>query len=71
MKQAAVKTGADMLHKIESIEKEVMGLKLSLLKTITSSGSNVIKLKGVLKGVKITDEEIASSKRSLYSKIRV
>jgi hypothetical protein len=71
MKQAVVKTSADMLHKIESIEKEVMGLKLSLLKTITSSGSNVIKLKGVLKGVKITDEEIASSKKSLYSKIRV
>jgi CheY-specific phosphatase CheX len=71
MKQAVVKASADMLHKIASIEKEVMDLKLSVLKTMTSSDKNIIKLKGVLKGVKITDKDISSAKKSLYSKIRI
>ncbi len=69
MKTSSIKNTADILHKIESIEKEVKDLKLSVLKKLTPSGKKVIKLKGILKGIDITDEDIASAKKSLYSKV--
>jgi hypothetical protein len=59
-----------MLHKIETIEKEFMDLKLSVLQKLTPSGQKVISLKGILKGVMITDHDIANAKKSLYSKVR-
>lgn len=68
MKQAAAKSTVDMLHKIEAIEKEVMDLKISVLKDLASTGKKAVKLKGVLKGVDVTSEDIASAKKSLYSK---
>jgi hypothetical protein len=68
MKQAVAKDAVDMLHKIKAIEKEIMNLKLSVLKKLTPSGEKVTKLKGILKGVDITNEDIASAKKSLYSK---
>ena len=71
MKQATAKSTVDMLHKIETIEKEVMGLKLSVLKKLIPSGKKTISLKGILKGVDITDKDIASAKKSLYSKIGI
>lgn len=71
MKQAVAKNAVDMLHKIETIEKEVMDLKLSVLKKLTPSGKKVIKLKGILKGVDITNEDITSAKKSLYGKIEI
>ena len=69
MKTASIKDTADILHKIESIEKEVKDLKLSVLKKLAPSGKKIIKLKGILKGIDITDEDIASAKKSLYSKV--
>jgi hypothetical protein len=69
MKTASIKNTADILHKIESIEKEVKDLKLSVIKKLAPSGKKVIKLKGILKGIDITDEDIASAKKSLYSKV--
>ena len=69
MKTAYIKNTADILHKIESIEKEVKDLKLSVLKKLTPSGEKVIKLKGILKGIDITDEDIASAQKSLHSKL--
>lgn len=60
-----------MLHKIETIEKEVKDLKISVLKRLTPGGKKIAKLKGILKGVNITDEDIASAKQSLYSKVEI
>lgn len=71
MKDAAAKSMVDMLHKIETIEKEVMDLKLSVLKKFTPSGENIISLKGILKGVDITDQDINAAKKSLYSKVEL
>ena len=71
MKQATAKNTVDMLHKIETIEKEVMDLKLSVLKKLIPSGKKTISLKGILKGVDITDKDISSAKKSLYSKIGI
>ena len=71
MKQATAKSTVDMLHKIETIEKAVMHLKLSVLKKLIPSGKKTISLKGILKGVDITDKDISSAKKSLYSKIGI
>ncbi len=68
MKQTALKSNADILNKIETIEKEVMKLKLSVLTKLTSSGKKILKLKGILKGSDISDKDITSAKKSLYSK---
>ncbi len=68
MKHAALKNTAEMLHKIEVIEKEVMDLKLSVLKKLAPSGKKVISLRGIIKGVDITDKDIVKAQKSLYSK---
>lgn len=68
MKQAALKSTADVLHKIEAVEKDIMELKLTVLKKFAPSKNNIIKLKGILKGVEITEKDIASAGKSLYSK---
>jgi hypothetical protein len=71
MKQLAIKSTVDILQKIETIEKEVMDLKVSVLRKLapTGTGKKVVSLKGVLKNVDITEEDITSAKKSLYSKI--
>ena len=69
-KQTITKSTVDMLQKIEAIEKEVMDLKIYVLKKLAPTGKKVVSLKGILKGIEITDEDINSVKRSLYSKPR-
>ncbi|MCR4321484.1 MAG: hypothetical protein NUV74_14245 [Candidatus Brocadiaceae bacterium] len=71
MKQTALNGTIDMLHKIETIEKEIVDLKLTVLRKLTPTGKKVISLKGILKGVDITDEDVTSAKKSLYSKIGI
>ncbi len=71
MKQTTFNGTVDVLRKIETIEKEVIDLKLSVLKKLTPTGKKVISLKGILKGVDITDEDIVSVKKSLRSKIKI
>ena len=68
MKHAPVTGTADMLHKIEIIEQEVMKLKLSVLKKLAPAGKYIISLRGILKGIDITDRVIAAARKSLYSK---
>ena len=68
MKQAVAENTVDILHKIETIEKDVMELKLAVLKKVSLSKKKIVKLKGILKGVNITEEDIISAKKSLYSK---
>jgi hypothetical protein len=48
-----------------------MDLKLFILKDLSPSGKKVISLKGILKGVNITEQEIASVKKSLYSSTKM
>jgi hypothetical protein len=69
MKQLAIKSTVDMLQKIETIEKEVMDLKVSVLKKLVPTNKRVISLKGILKNVDITEGDTTSAKKSLYSKI--
>ena len=41
MKQGALKNTVDLLHKIESIEKEIMNVKLYVLKKLAPSGKQI------------------------------
>lgn len=68
-KQTIPKSAVDMLQKIETIEKEVKDLKLSILKKLAPTGKKTLSLKGILKGVEVTDEDINFVKKSLYSKV--
>jgi hypothetical protein len=40
-----------------------------VLKKLVPTGKKVVSLKGILKNVDLTEEDIASAKKSLYSKI--
>jgi len=72
MKQSATKGNVvDILHKIETIEKEVTDLKRTFLKKLTPTGEKVISLKGILKGVDISEKNITDAKKSLYSKRKI
>lgn len=68
-KQTIPKSTVDILKKIEAIEKEVKDLKVSVLKKLAPTGQKAISLKGILKGIEVTDEDINSAKKSLYSKV--
>ena len=68
MKSAATESSVAMLHKIEAIEKDIINLKLSVLKKLSPSGKKPASFRGILKGVVITDEDITSAKKSLYNK---
>ena len=46
MKQAALKSTADVLHKIENMEKEIKNLKLHVLKRLSPSGKEVKQTNG-------------------------
>jgi len=63
-----MKSTPDILHKIEAIEKEVMDLKVSVLKKLSPTGKKVVSLKGILKGVDVTEADISAAKKALYSK---
>ena len=71
MEQNTVENSIDILHKIENIEKEIIELKLSVLKNLTPSVENIISLKGIFKGVEITEGDIATVKKSIYSKTKL
>lgn len=67
MKQATLKNSGEILHKIETIEIEMFNLRLTVLKKLTPSPKKIVSLKGVLKNVDISDEDIrqaSSIKRS-------
>jgi len=76
MKQAATQNSMQdfnkiTLDKILAIEKDVVALKLSVLKKLGPTGSKIVKLKGIVPDVEITDKDIASAKASLYGKTRI
>lgn len=71
MKQSVLTDSTGILQKIESIEKDVMDLKLSVLKKVAPSKGKVIALKGILKGVDVSDKDISRVKKSLYDKVPI
>ena len=50
--------------KLNEIENEIQGLKLLILQQ--REQKQIVSLRGILKGVKITGQEIEEAKRSLF-----
>ena len=71
MKSQSTKKTTEILNKIAVIEKEVKELKLAILKDLSPHEEKIISLKGIVKGVDISEKDIASAKESLYSNIRI
>ena len=76
MKQAASSDSVSdfnkvTLDKILAIEKDVVALKLSVLKTLGPTGKKIAKLKAIVPNVEISEEDIAFAKGSLYGKTRI
>jgi hypothetical protein len=71
MKQTTLKNSGKILHKIETLEKEMLHLRLSVLKKLTPSPNKVVSLKGILKNADISDEDIRQARKTLYSKVGV
>ena len=63
MKPATLESTSDILHKIATIGHDLLTVKLSLLKKFTPSGKNVISLKGIIKGVDITNNHSHATHR--------
>ena len=59
------------LDKILSIEKDLLALKLSVLKKLSPTGKKLAKLKGIVPNVDVTEEDILSAKSSLYGKTKI
>jgi hypothetical protein len=71
MKQVALKADVDTLSKIAAIERDIALLKSSILRKATPSSARLVKLKGVIQGVNITDEDINAARSSLYSSVNI
>lgn len=71
MKQMTIETNRGVLTKIESIEKEIMELKLAVLKQHYPFPKKLITLRGIIKGIDISDKDIAFAKKSLNSKMEI
>ncbi len=71
MKQAVDNSASNILHKIENIEKEVNDLKLSILKQLMPTGKKIVSLKGILKGVNVSEQDISKAKKSIYGKVEI
>ena len=67
MKKTEIRNGKDLLEKINLIEKEVIDLKLFVIKKLSSGGKRVISLKGILKDEEVSEKDITSAQKSLYS----
>jgi hypothetical protein len=69
MKAGRIRNTTGVLAKIGKIEKEVSDLKFIVLSKLAPTGKKNISLKGILKGVNITDADVALAKRSLHRKL--
>ena len=60
-------TNQAVIIKLEKLEKELLKIKK---KGTLGFGKKTISLKGILKGVKITEDEIKKSKKAFFKEIK-
>lgn len=63
-----ISTTTKYLEKLEKLEKEILKLKKGTNFGLTKK---VISLKGILKGTKIPDKDIAKAKKSLFKTAKI
>lgn len=64
------KQATDLLHKIETIEEEILDLKISVLKKSSAKTGKILSLKGLLRGVDVSEQDIAEVRKSLYGRVK-
>lgn len=52
--------------KLDAIENEILSLKSMIIQTIQQKPKLVLKIKGVLKGISVSKEDIEKAKKSLF-----
>jgi hypothetical protein len=62
---------ANILLKIRAVEKDIVELKLTVLKSLTPSHRRIVSLKGIMKDVDVNGRDISAAKKSLYGKVKV
>lgn len=53
-------------QKLNLIENELISLKLILMKIAQKKKQQLLQLEGSLEGIKVTEEDMAEAKRSLF-----
>jgi hypothetical protein len=66
-----LKKDHDLLAKIEFIEKEIKDLKSTVLKQHYPSRKKLVALRGIIKGIDISDKDISFAKKTLSSKMEI
>ena len=71
MKSVTLKNDHDLLAKIELIEKEIKELKSTVLKQHYPPHKKLVTLRGIIKGIDISDKDISLAKKSLKGKMEI
>jgi hypothetical protein len=53
-------------EKLDAVQKDLDFLKLNLAKSLQTQPKKLVSLKGILKGLKVDDEDIKRAKKSLF-----
>lgn len=64
----AILTKTQYQQKLEALEKEILKLKKG---SVFKFPLKIISLKGILKGVKITEADIGQAKKSLFKEAKI
>jgi hypothetical protein len=61
-------TEIQIYEKVKSLEREISGMKIALLKSgmVEKTNQKLISLEGIWAGVEITEEDIEISQKSLF-----
>ncbi|MFO7772511.1 MAG: hypothetical protein R6V59_00950 [Dehalococcoidia bacterium] len=61
-------TEIQIYEKVKSLEREISGMKIALLKSgmVKKNNQKLISLEGIWAGVEITEEDIKISQKSLF-----
>ncbi len=56
-------------NKLNNIEEELIKLRLQLASNVHKEHKKVVSLKGILKGVRVEEEDIKKAKKSLFKNL--
>jgi hypothetical protein len=71
MKSSRAESNSDLFNMVEALEQDIGALKLTILKKMLPQTKKPTSLKGALKGIDITDQDIKAARKALYGKIGI
>jgi hypothetical protein len=70
MKSSRAEPNSDLFNMVEALEQDIGTLKLTILKKMLPQTKKPTSLKGALKGIDITDQDIKAARKALYETSR-